>query len=93
MTKQKINLSINPSYFCNFRCHWCYLTPDQLGDKKCIDHFKLSELLNEVQTHRDIEHIDLYGGEIGVLKEDNLEKITNAIKIYYKDKININLIL
>lgn len=90
MTKPKINLSINPSYFCNFRCHWCYLTPDQLGDKKCIDHFKLSELLNEVQTHRDIEHIDLYGGEIGVLKEDNLEKITNAIKIYYKDKININ---
>ena len=90
MTKPKINLSINPSYFCNFRCPWCYLKPEQLGDQKCIDHFKLSELLNEVQTHRDIEHIDLYGGEIGVLKEGALEKITNAIKIYYKEKININ---
>ena len=73
MMKPKINLSINPSYFCNFRCPWCYLKPEQLGDQKCIDHFKLSELLNEVQTHRDIEHIDLYGGEIGILKKEHLK--------------------
>ena len=33
MTLPKINLSINPSYHCNFRCNWCYLTPKQLAYK------------------------------------------------------------
>lgn len=90
MTLPKINLSINPSYHCNFRCHWCYLTPEQLGDTKTIDHIRLNDLLAEVATHREINHIDLYGGEIGILKKDKLEAITNTIKFYYKDKININ---
>ena len=90
MTLPKINLSINPSYHCNFRCPWCYLTPEQLGDTKTIDHIRLNDLLAEVATHREIEHIDLYGGEIGILKKDKLEAITNTIRFYYKDKININ---
>ncbi|OUV81965.1 MAG: hypothetical protein CBC91_01980 [Rickettsiales bacterium TMED131] len=90
MTLPKINLSINPSYHCNFRCHWCYLTPEQLGDTKTIDHIRLNDLLAEVATHREINHIDLYGGEIGILKKDKLQAITNTIKFYYKDKININ---
>ena len=47
-------------------------------------------MLSEVQTHREINHIDLYGGEIGILKKDKLEAITNTIRFYYKDKININ---
>ena len=90
MTLPKINLSINPSYHCNFRCNWCYLTPEQLGDTKTIDHIRLNDMLSEVMTHREINHIDLYGGEIGILKKDKLEAITNTIKFYYKDKININ---
>ena len=90
MTLPKINLSINPSYHCNFRCNWCYLTPEQLGDTKTIDHIRLNDMLSEVQTHREINHIDLYGGEIGILKKDKLEAITNTIRFYYKDKININ---
>ena len=32
----KITVSINPSYFCNFRCNFCYLTSKQLGDQKQI---------------------------------------------------------
>ena len=90
MTLPKINLSINPSYHCNFRCNWCYLTPEQLGDTKTIDHIKLNDILAHIQTYRDINHIDLYGGEIGILKKDKLEAITNTIRFYYKDKININ---
>ena len=43
-----------------------------------------------IQTYREINHIDLYGGEIGILKKDKLEAITNTIRFYYKDKININ---
>ena len=32
-----MNLSINPTYYCNFRCDFCYLTPEQLGDRQKID--------------------------------------------------------
>ena len=42
-----MNISINPSYFCNFRCDFCYLTPEQLGDQKKIKPEKLDELLFE----------------------------------------------
>ena len=90
MTLPKINLSINPSYHCNFRCSWCYLTPEQLGDTKTIDDDRLNKLLAEVATHREINHIDLYGGEIGILKKEQLKNITDVIRLYYKDRININ---
>jgi sulfatase maturation enzyme AslB (radical SAM superfamily) len=90
MSLPKINLSINPSYHCNFRCPWCYLTPEQLGDKKTIDDDRLNKLLAEVATHREINHIDLYGGEIGILKKEQLKNITDVIRFYYKDRININ---
>ena len=59
MPLPKINLSINPSYHCNFRCNWCYLTPKQLGDTKTIDHIKLNDILAHIQTYREINHIDL----------------------------------
>jgi len=69
---KKITVSINPSYFCNFRCRFCYLTPEQLGDQKRIDLRDLDRLLEEITKHREIDWIDLYGGEIGALKK-NLE--------------------
>ena len=59
-------VSINPSYFCNFRCDFCYLSTKQLGDQKQISFDKLDELLSQVDN---IEHIDLYGGEVGAMKK------------------------
>ena len=47
----------------------------------------LNELLAEVSAHREINHIDLYGGEIGILKKEQLKNITEVIRLYYKDKI------
>ncbi len=35
-------VSINPSYFCNFRCDFCYLTKEQLGDQKRISIEKMA---------------------------------------------------
>ena len=35
-----ITVSINPSYFCNFRCDFCYLTSEQLGDQKDLADFE-----------------------------------------------------
>ena len=54
-------VSVNPTYFCNFRCDFCYLTPEELGNQKQISLNKLDELLSQVQN---FEQIDLYGGEI-----------------------------
>lgn len=85
----KITVSINPSYFCNFRCNFCYLTPQQLGDQKKIPLHILDKKLKEISKVRIIEWVDLYGGEIGALKKDYFYGLKDTIRKYYKDKINI----
>ena len=82
-------VSINPSYFCNFRCDFCYLTEEQLADQKKISLDRLEQLLSEVKQYRDIEWIDLYGGEIGALKKDYFYGLRDSIRKFYDDKINI----
>ena len=82
-----MNISINPSYFCNFRCDFCYLTPEQLGDQKKISPEQLDYLLSEVPK---IDHVDLYGGEIGALKKDYYYEIIEVIRRWYSGPININ---
>ena len=79
-------VSINPSYFCNFRCDFCYLTPEQLGDQKKISLEKLDELLADIPK---IDYIDLYGGEIGALKKDYFYGLKDTIRKHYADEINI----
>ena len=83
-----MNISINPTYFCNFRCDFCYLTPEQLGDQKKIEPKKLDELLSQIED--PIDHIDLYGGEIGAIKRSYYEEIKEVIKKHYDGTININ---
>ncbi len=43
-----ITVSVNPSYFCNFRCDFCYLTEEQLSDQKKIELEKLDDLLSQI---------------------------------------------
>lgn len=85
----KITVSINPSYFCNFRCNFCYLTSKQLGDQKQIPLAILDKKLKEISKSRIIEWVDLYGGEIGALKKNYFYGLKDIIRKYYKDKINI----
>ena len=85
-----MNLSINPTYFCNFRCDFCYLTPEQLGDQKKIAPEKLDKLLSEVTSFEKIDHVDLYGGEIGAIKRKYYEEIKDVIRKHYDGMININ---
>ena len=80
-------VSINPSYFCNFRCDFCYLSTKQLGDQKQISFDKLDELLSQVDN---IEHIDLYGGEVGAMKKSYFYGIKDVIRKYYSGEISIN---
>lgn len=82
-----MNLSINPSYFCNFSCDFCYLTPQQLRDQTKIAPEKLSQLLSQIPF--EINHIDLYGGEIGALPYSYLTDLKAVIRQYYSKPINI----
>jgi sulfatase maturation enzyme AslB (radical SAM superfamily) len=79
-------VSINPSYFCNFRCDFCYLTDSQLGDQKRISVERLEELLSQIPN---IDYIDLYGGEIGALKKNYFYDLKTSIRKYYHGEINI----
>lgn len=81
-----MNLSINPLYKCNFRCDFCYLTSEQLGDNKRISLEDLNARLSEVPH---IDHIDLYGGEIGLIKPQHYAEYRDVIRKYYNGPINI----
>jgi len=83
-----MNVSINPTYFCNFKCNFCYLTPEQLRDQKKIEPKQLDKLLGDIPE--PIDHIDLYGGEIGALRRDYYDEIKAVIRKHYNGKININ---
>lgn len=84
-----MTLSINPTYLCNFRCSFCYLSKEQLSDRKIVDTSVLIQRLTEISTFKNISHVDLYGGEISLLSEDQFFEILAAIKVFYSGKINI----
>lgn len=81
-------VSINPSYKCNFSCHWCYLTKEQLRDKRRSTIADISKRLKEISKHKAITHIDLYGGEIGILPIKYLLELDQVLRAYTQS-INI----
>lgn len=88
--KPKLSLSLNPSYHCNFRCEFCYLTPEQLGDKTRLSIVTLCERLDEVQQVYDIEMVDLYGGETLMLPKEYLDAI--KFELHHRGIEDLNLI-
>jgi len=81
-------VSLNPSYLCNLRCPHCYLSNEQLGDKKILDLKYIETHLNDISNYEEIEHIDVYGGEIALLKETYILELINLLENYTKS-INI----
>lgn len=76
-------ISVNPTYFCNFRCEFCYLTKRQLGDKQRLSLTDLEHRLHEITNYGEpIDHIDLYGGEVGLLDQDYFDSMTAIFKRY-----------
>ena len=65
--KPAINVSLNVSYYCNFRCSFCYLTEEQLGDRTKVNLELLASRIDEILADYTIEHVDLYGGEVLLL--------------------------
>lgn len=84
-----MQLSINPTYFCNFRCHHCYLGIDNLQNKLRLDLSKLESILQNIVSHTKITHIDLYGGEIGLLPLSYLKELEFILAPFYNGKINV----
>lgn len=83
-------VSINPTYYCNFRCDFCYLTEAQLSDRRLLPLDLLENRIDEILKNDTIDMVDLYGGEIGLLPESYIEKL---IEILYNRKIyDINII-
>lgn len=90
--KKPITLSINPWYYCNFRCNFCYLTEKQLSDKTTLDLNRLKDLLKEISQHYNIEHIDLYGGEVFILPKKYLSDLKDILLEYVPTiYVNTNL--
>lgn len=72
-----MNISLAPSFHCNFRCPWCYLSVDQLRNKTLIDLNVLNQRLNEMSP---ITHVDIYGGEPGTLPVEFADNLLNLLK-------------
>lgn len=83
-----MKISINPSYFCNLRCNFCYYY-DWLGDRKCLDLQKLNQLLSQIDALHGIDWIDLYGGEITVLPYDYTQELLKTIRAHYSGTISV----
>jgi MoaA/NifB/PqqE/SkfB family radical SAM enzyme len=85
-----LTVSINPTYLCNFRCEFCYLTSSHLLDKKKLSKDVLEQRLIDIQKNGyKIDHVDLYGGEIGLLPLSYLEEMDDLLKDDGNPSINI----
>lgn len=82
-------ISLNPTYLCNFRCSFCYLTREQLADENRIEIGLLTHRMSEVASHKHIEGVDLYGGEITYLDEKYVSQLLSVIKQFYSGSINV----
>lgn len=82
-------VSINPTYYCNLRCSFCYLTPEQLSDRNKLDLSVLKEKLDHITHYRDIATVDLYGGEIQLLPDDYMQALLSLVRAYKPTEINI----
>jgi MoaA/NifB/PqqE/SkfB family radical SAM enzyme len=80
-------VSINPTYYCNFNCDFCYLSTAQLNDRITTSIDVIMQRLSEVSI--PITHVDLYGGEIGLLPDSYLNEMIDKIKAEYNPSISI----
>lgn len=84
-----LTLSINPWYYCNFACEFCYLTKEQLADTKLLPLDVLNERLAEISAQDEIEMVDLYGGELGLLPKDYWNDLIDLLHAYNIFDINL----
>lgn len=82
-------ISINPTYYCNFKCDFCYLTPEQLSDRALLPLNILSDRIAEIMSYTNVDMVDIYGGEIGLLPEQYWNDLIFMLHSYGIDDINL----
>lgn len=82
-------LSINPTYYCNFRCDFCYLTEKQLSDRKLLSLSRLSEMISEILSQCQIDMVDIYGGEVSLLSQEYWNEMISILHMYGIEDINL----
>lgn len=88
--KKVVNISLNPSYFCNFRCSFCYLTEEQLSEKKLLQlDTMLKRLEDIIHAGYNIGHVDLYGGEVLLMPYDYLLATRKILRLFGAEDIEI----
>ena len=84
-----MNISLNPTYLCNLRCQFCYLTPAQLSETRYASLKEINQRLKEISDFSPIQHVDIYGGEISLLPEEYLEELLVILSSYCRPPYNI----
>lgn len=68
------NISIQPTFLCNFNCNYCYLG-NLRNYADILDLRVLEQRIEEILNKYQIRNINLYGGEISLLKPSYLEEL------------------
>lgn len=77
-----LTISVNPWYYCNLSCSFCYLTPEQLKDKRLLPLEILEARLLEIMAAGyTVTHVDIYGGEVLLLPPEYLQAMK---QIFYR---------
>lgn len=79
MLKTLSNISIMPSFYCNYSCEYCYLG-NLTKNKNLLSLEKLLTRLTELQKEYIIESSTIYGGEISLLDDSYLYDLYQLIK-------------
>jgi len=86
-----VTISFNPTYLCNFRCEFCYLTPEQLADQKKLSPDRFKEMIGEIiKAGHLVDHVDIYGGEVALLSDEYFKEIDQILE--WNDNPSINVI-
>ncbi len=84
-----MKVSLCPSFYCNFRCPWCYLSTEQLSSRQIVDLKTLTNTLSIIDNYEQITHIDIYGGEPTLLPFNWSIELVDILRSNTKATINI----
>ena len=72
-------------------CSFCYLSKEERSNKHRVNLDVLDNTLDCIRKRWEIDHVDVYGGEIALLGADYLSELFTLLKqsIGYRAKINV----
>lgn len=77
-------VSVQPIFFCSQGCPYCYLGRKR-KQKEILSIENMDRALNNLLNHNlDIEHIDIYGGNIDILDKEYLKDLIFRCYSYTK---------